>query len=78
MTTQMTVRIDDAAARFVDEAADAGEGSRAEVINRALHREMQRRAAARDAEIYAADEPDTDEDAYARWAQANAAAVMAQ
>lgn len=76
MTVQMTVRIGDAEARFVDEAARAGEGSRAEIINRALAREMRRRAAARDAQIYAARrDEDLESDKYAEWAARNAAAV---
>lgn len=76
MTVQMTIRIGDAQARFVDEAAAAGEGSRAEVISRALAREMRRRAATRDAEIYAAHpDPDLESDAYSAWAAGNAAAM---
>lgn len=79
MTVQMTVRIGDAEARFVDEAARAGEGSRAEIINRALLREMRRRAAARDALIYAKTrDADLDSDAYAAWAAGNAAAVAGE
>lgn len=53
MSTQMTIRVDDDLAAFVDEAARAGEGSRADVINRAIRREMQRRHAESDARIYA-------------------------
>lgn len=76
MAVQMTVRIGDDEARFVDEAAQAGEGSRAEIITRALAREMRRRAAARDAQIYAAvRDPDLESDTYAEWAARNAAAV---
>lgn len=72
----MTVRIGDIQARFVDEVSAAGEGSRADVINRALEREMRRRAAMRDAEIYrTTHDDDLDTDAYAVWASSNAAAV---
>lgn len=69
----MTVRIDDELASFVDESAQAGEGSRAEIINRALRREVRRRAALQDAGIYVATmDPDLDSDAYAEWAGHNA------
>mgnify|MGYP000888446404 CR=1 FL=1 len=78
MSVQMTIRVDDDLAAFVDEAARAGEGSRADVINRALKGEMHRRAAARDAQIYATTvDPDLDSDAYAAWAAANANQVAA-
>jgi predicted transcriptional regulator len=79
MGIQMTVRIGDDEARFVDEAARAGEGSRAEIINRALAREMRRRAAARDAQIYTASrDEELESDAYAEWAAHNAAAVTGE
>jgi hypothetical protein len=79
MTVQMTVRIGDAEARFVDEAARAGEGSRADIINRALAREMRRRAAVCDAQIYATErDEDLESDAYAEWAARNAAAVSGE
>jgi len=79
MSVQMTIRVDDELAAFVDDAARAGEGSRAEVINRALRREVRRRAAERDAQIYAATvDPDLDSDEYARWASANAARVWSE
>ncbi len=71
----MTLRIDDAAAAFVDRISAAGEGSRADIINRALAREMRRRAAVRDAQIYAEAAGDADEGTYAAWAAANAAAL---
>lgn len=38
MSVQMTIRVDDELAAFVDAAAEAGEGSRAEVISRAPSR----------------------------------------
>lgn len=76
MSVQMTIRVDDELAAFVDEAAKAGEGSRADVINRALRREIRRRAAERDAQIYASTtDPDLDSDAYAEWATRNASRV---
>jgi len=74
MSVQMTVRVDNELADFVDAAAKAGEGSRADVINRALRRELRRRGAQQDARIYAAT-PDSEleSDAYAQWAARNAA-----
>lgn len=73
MSVQITIRVDDELAAFVDEAAKAGEGSRADVINRAIRREIRRRAAQRDAQIYASTtDPDLDTDAYAVWARRNA------
>lgn len=79
MSVQMTIRVDDDLAAFVDQATKAGEGSRAEVINRALRREIRRRAAERDAQIYAStSDPDLDSDAYAAWAAQSAAASVAE
>lgn len=79
MSVQMTIRVDDDVAAFVDGAAKAGEGSRAEVINRALRREIRRRAALRDAQIYAAIlDPDLESDAYATWAAGNANEVWSE
>ena len=79
MSVQMTIRVDDELAAFVDDAARAGEGSRAEVINRALRREIRRRGAERDAQIYASTvDPDLDSDAYAEWAVANAVRVWSE
>lgn len=73
MTVQMTIRIDDELASFVDEAARAGEGSRADVINRAIKREFRRRSAQRDAQIYASmADPDLETQAHAAWAASNA------
>lgn len=72
MSVQMTIRIENELAAFVDQAAQAGEGSRADVINRALRHEIRRRAAQRDAQIYAStSDPDLDSDAYAAWATRN-------
>ena len=77
MSVQMTIRVDDDLAAFIDDAARAGEGSRADVINRALRREIRRRAAQRDAQIYAAThDPDLDSDAYAAWVAASASRPM--
>jgi predicted transcriptional regulator len=76
MSVQMTIRVDDELAAFVDQATKAGEGSRADVINRAIKREVRRRAAERDAQIYAAEaDPELESDAYAEWAASNAAQV---
>ncbi len=76
MSVQMTIRVDDNLAAFVDQAANAGEGSRADVINRAIKREIRRRAAERDAQIYASrHDPELDADAYAVWATPNASQV---
>ncbi len=78
MSVQMTIRVDDDSAAFVDRAARAGEGSRADVVNRAIKREIRRRGAARDAQIYAATtDPDLESDAYATWMTRSAADVWA-
>ena len=79
MSVQMTIRVDDELAAFVDRAAQSGEGSRADVINRALRRELRRRAAERDAQIYAATrDPDLDSDAYLAWTLRNATDVLTE
>lgn len=73
MSVQMTIRVDEDLAAFVDQAAKTGEGSRADVINRAIKREVRRRAAEQDAQIYAAStDPDLESDAYAKWMTRNA------
>ena len=73
MSVQMTIRVDDDLAAFIDQAAKAGEGSRADIINRAVKREIRRRAAQRDAQIYASSaDPDLETDAYAEWAARSA------
>lgn len=78
MSVQMTIRVDEDLAAFVDRAAEAGEGSRADVINRAIKREVRRRAAQRDAQIYAAStDPDLESDAYAAWMARHADEVWA-
>lgn len=78
MSVQMTIRVDDDLAAFVDQATKAGEGSRADVINRAIKREMRRRAAQQDAQIYAAStDPDLESDAYAKWMDHNAVGAWA-
>ena len=77
MATQMTIRIDEDLAAFVDQAAQSGEGSRADVINRVIRRELRRRAAVRDAQIYASiTDSDVESDAYAQWATSNADQVF--
>ncbi|MFD4422213.1 YlcI/YnfO family protein [Agromyces sp. NPDC058484] len=79
MSVQMTIRVDDDLAAFIDQAAKAGEGSRADVINRAIKREIRRRAAQRDAQIYASGaDLDLETDAYAAWASRNASRVWSE
>lgn len=79
MSTQMTIRVDADLAAFVDAAAKAGEGSRADVINRAIRREMRRRHAESDARIYASStDPDLESDAYAAWAARNAEHALSE
>ena len=78
MTVQMTIRVDDELAAFVDETVKAGMGSRADVINRALRREIRRQAAQRDAQIYATTvDPDLDADAFGEWLAGAARAAAA-
>ena len=62
MNVQMTVRIPDDVAEFVDQLVSDGAKSRAEVITRALKREQRRQRAQRDALIYATTEPDRELD----------------
>lgn len=79
MSTQMTFRIDDDLATFIDQAVEDGEGSRADVINRAIRREVRRRAAQQDAQIYAAStDPSLDTDTFREWAARNASAALSQ
>ena len=79
MTVQMTIRVDDELAAYVDGAVRAGMGSRADVVNRALRREVRRQAAQRDAQIYASTvDPDLDSDAFGEWLAANARAAAAE
>jgi predicted transcriptional regulator len=79
MSVQMTIRVDDELAAFVDQEAQEADASRAEIINRALRREIRRRTAQRDAQIYASvSDPDLDSDAYAAWTAKNAAASMTE
>lgn len=78
MTVQMTVRIPDDLAEFVDQAVAEGAKSRADVITRALRREMRRKLAEKDALIYASLKVDPQEEAaWAEWARQNAAKVWA-
>ena len=62
MNVQMTVRIPDDVAEFIDQLVSDGAKSRAEVITRALKREQRRLRAQRDALIYATTEPDRELD----------------
>jgi len=72
MTTQVTVRLDDANMDFIDQlVTERKVRSRADAVNRALNRERRRLAAERDAEIYSRTEPDPDMQAIAEWASAN-------
>lgn len=72
MTVQMTVRIPDVLADFVDEEVANGARSRAEVIARALRRELRRKQAERDAAIYAAASDPDDLEGLARWSSKQA------
>ncbi|MFT3862229.1 hypothetical protein [Micropruina sp.] len=74
MTVQITVRIADDAAAFLDQEASAADISRAAVITRALRREARRRRAEADAAIYAAEGESTE---LAGWQQAREDAVGA-
>lgn len=79
MSVQMTIRVDDDLAAFIDEAAKAVKGSRADVINRAIKREVRRRSAAQDAQVYASSaDPELESDAYALWAAHNARQVSSE
>lgn len=79
MSVQMTIRVEDDLAAFVDRATQAGEGSRAEVINRAVRRELRRRDAQRDARIYASStDPELGTDAYGEWPAGNATRVWSE
>ncbi|WP_026909517.1 hypothetical protein [Patulibacter minatonensis] len=69
MSKQVAVRLPDELVAFVDGLiADGDAPSRAFVVTRALERERRRAVAARDAEILARAEPDTDMDALAEHA----------
>ena len=69
MSTQITVRIPDDLARFVDETARAeGTSGRAAIVTRALALERRRLAAERDAAIYASHADDADLTAMAEYA----------
>lgn len=74
MTVQITVRIADDAAAFLDQEATAADISRAAVITRALRREARRRRAEADAAIYAAEGENTE---LTGWQQASGDAVAA-
>ncbi|MFT4226285.1 hypothetical protein [Micropruina sp.] len=74
MTVQITVRIADDAAAFLDQEATAADISRAAVITRALRREARRRRAEADAAIYAAEGENTE---LTGWQQASGDAIAA-
>lgn len=79
MSVQMTIRVDDDLADFIDEAAKAGEGSRADIVNRAIRREIRRRDAQRDAQIYASSaESDLETGAYSAWVARNTNRVWSE
>jgi predicted transcriptional regulator len=79
MSVQMTIRVDNDLAAFIDQATEAGEGSRADVINGAVKREVRRRGAMRDAQIYASTtDPELETDAYRAWAERNADQVWSE
>jgi Arc/MetJ-type ribon-helix-helix transcriptional regulator len=68
MSIQIAVRLPDDMVEFIDELVAHGEASsRAQVVSRALERDRRRRAAERDAAIYAAEQPDQDMDAFAAY-----------
>ena len=77
MTVQMTVRIPDELAEFVDSEVANGAKSRAEVIARALRREVRRRRAEHDAAIYAAKGEDPELESLIEWSTQNAARIWA-
>ncbi|MEV4637258.1 ribbon-helix-helix domain-containing protein [Actinoplanes sp. NPDC049548] len=71
MSVQMTVRLPDDVAAFVDrQVAEGTAESRAAAITAALRREQRTIAARRDAQIYAAASADPDADALASYAAA--------
>jgi Arc/MetJ-type ribon-helix-helix transcriptional regulator len=67
VSTQIAVRLPDELVEFVDRLVRDGRApSRAAVVSRALHRELRRETAARDAAILAGSDADDDMDALAR------------
>lgn len=72
MTVQMTLRIPDDLAAFVDQqVTDGGVANRTAVVAAALHNEMRRLANERDAEIYATTPADADLDAFVGYTAAH-------
>ncbi|UOY01863.1 ribbon-helix-helix domain-containing protein [Blastococcus sp. PRF04-17] len=62
MTTQIAVRLPEELVEFVDRLVSDGRApSRAAVVSRALHRELRREVAARDAAILAATGTEADD-----------------
>jgi Arc/MetJ-type ribon-helix-helix transcriptional regulator len=73
MSTQIAVRLPDEVVAFLDrEVTENRAPSRAAVVLQALEREQRRQAAARDAAIFAATEPDHDLEALAEFAAKHA------
>ena len=63
MSTQIAVRLPEELVEFVDRLVSDGRApSRAAVVSRALHRELRREVAARDAAILAANGTPADDD----------------
>lgn len=75
MSVQITVRIADDAAAFLDQ--EAAETSRAAVITRVLRREARRRRAEADAVIYASEAEDAELEGWRRASSGAAGAVWA-
>lgn len=76
MTIQMTVRLPDDLAAFVDEQVTTGVSSRAAVIAAALRHEQRRLAAERDAKIYATTADDTDIAAFVAYTAAHPVTIV--
>ncbi|WCC79801.1 ribbon-helix-helix domain-containing protein [Cutibacterium equinum] len=73
MTTQIAVRLPDELVRFLDQSvADGIVTSRAEMVSRAVEREMRHQAAVADAAILTTDGPRDDLDELVAWAATNA------
>lgn len=65
MGTQVTVRLSDESAAFLDEqVANGGAKSRASVLERLVRRELRRQAALEDAAIYRSGQADPDLDEF--------------
>lgn len=82
MTVQMTVRLSDESAAYIDELVSRGQvASRAAALDKLVRRQRRREAAERDARIYAelrktmTDEEKQSERSWGVWATDNAAKV---